>query len=251
MSEIEWGLIALILFLGGLVKGSIGFGFPALAVPLLSLIIGPREAVVMLSVSVVVTNIDNVRRGIAEWRSLRLVLPYFIVGIVCVPLGVFFLRSGSPDLVRLVIGLVVIAYLGVQRFLPNMSNLGAPARRGIGAGLGFLAGFLAGMANLPGPVSIIYFSMFRLSKNAFIFVINAFNTLTVSSAIITFAASGEYTPSALTRAALALVPVYVGFWTGVRLRERLSGERFFRLVNAGLFGVACLLFVRGLLKILS
>ncbi len=251
MSEIEWGFVALILFLGGLLKGSIGFGLPAFSIPFLSLILGPRDAVVMISVSVVLTNIDNVRRDFSEWRSLRQMLPYFIVGAACVPLGVLFLRSGNPELVRLVIGLVVFAYLGVQRYLPDMSNLGAAARRGIGAGCGILAGFLAGMANLPGPVSIIYFTMFRLSKNAFIFLINAFNTLTVGGAIVTYAVSGEYTPHAITRAALALVPVYAGFWTGVRLRERLSTERFFRLVNAGLFGVASLLLVRGLWNFLS
>ena len=99
MSTSEWAFTALILFLGGVVKGGIGFGLPAFSIPFLSLILGPRDAVVMLSFSVVLTNIDNVRRDFSEWRSISRVLPYFIVGGVCVPHGVIFLHRGAPDLV--------------------------------------------------------------------------------------------------------------------------------------------------------
>lgn len=246
MSTPEWSLAVLILFLGGVVKGGIGFGLPAFSIPFLSLILGPRDAVVMLSFSVFLTNIDNVRRDFTEWRSIRRVLPYFIVGAVCVPLGALFLQRGNPDLIRLIIGLVVYFYLVARRHLPDMGEIGALARRGIGVGCGLLAGFLSGMANLPGPVSIVYFSMFKFSKNAFIFVINAFNTLTFAFAITSYYLGGEYTRPAAARAALALVPVYLGFWVGVRLREKIPQERFFRLVNWGLFGVATTLIVRGL-----
>lgn len=245
MSTLEWSLIALILLLGGLVKGGIGFGLPAFSLPFLSLLLEPRDAVVMLSVSVFLTNIDNVRRDHAEWRSIYRALPYYIVGVICVPLGVIFLQRGNPDLIRFIIGLVVYGYLVVRRHLPDMSEIGAAARRSIGVGCGLLAGFLSGMANLPGPVSIVYFSMFKFSKNAFVFVINAFNTLTLGFAMASYYMGGEYTPPAIARAALALVPVYLGFWVGVRLREKIPQERFFRFVNWGLFGVATTLVIRG------
>lgn len=251
MSTSEWAFTALILFLGGVVKGGIGFGLPAFSIPFLSLILGPRDAVVMLSFSVVLTNIDNVRRDFSEWRSISRVLPYFIVGGVCVPLGVIFLQRGDPDLVRLVIGLTVYLYLAVRRFLPEMGSIGAGARRGIGAGCGLLAGFLAGMANLPGPVSIVYFTMFHFSKNAFVFLINAFNTLTIGAAVTSFALSGEYTQAALSRALIAVAPVFLGFWAGIRLREKLSQEIFFRVVRWGLFGVASVLVLRWIWKIFS
>jgi uncharacterized membrane protein YfcA len=250
MSATEWALAALIMFVGGIVKGGIGFGFPAFAIPFLSLIIGPREAVVMLSLSVVATNIDNVRRSFSEWRSLLEVLPYFAVGIVCVPIGVIFLQRGDPDLVRLIIGLAVYLYLATRCFLPEMSGLGTGTRRGIGVGCGLLAGFLAGMANLPGPVSIIYFTMFGFTKNAFVFVINAFNVVSIGGAAATFALRGEYAHPALARALVVFIPVYLGFWTGLRLRERLSQEVFFRFVLWGLFGVATMLVVRGAWKII-
>ncbi|MFC1492308.1 sulfite exporter TauE/SafE family protein, partial [Nitrospinota bacterium] len=224
MSETEWILTAVIVFMGGIVKGSIGFGLPAFSIPFLSLILGPRDAVVMLSLSALVTNIDYVRRGLSEWRGILEVLPYFAVGIVCVPLGVLFLQRGNPDLVRLIIGLVVYAYLAARRHLPEMGSLGTVARGGAGVGFGLLAGFMGGMASVPGPVSIVYLSMFNFSKDAFVFVINAFNTVSITTAVTTFALHGEYTPPVLLRASITLVPVYLGFWAGVRMRDRLSQE---------------------------
>ena len=250
MSTLEWGLTALILFLGGIVKGGIGFGLPAFAIPFLSLLLGPRDAVVMLSFSACLTNIDNTRRDFSEWRSIYRVLPYFIVGAVCVPLGALFLQRGNPELVRLIIGLVVYFYLGVRRYLPDMSEIGATARRGIGVGCGLLAGFLSGLANLPGPVSIVYYSMFKFPKKTFIFLVNAFNTLTIIFAISFYYMGGAYTQLAVTRAALALIPVYMGFWVGVCLREKIPQNRFFHLVNWGLFGVATTLVVRGIWRFL-
>jgi len=248
MSTLEWALVTLILCLGGIVKGVIGFGLPAFSIPFLALILGPRNAVVMLSISIVLTNLDNVRRDLSEWRNISRVLPYFIFGGVCVPLGVIFLQQGNPDLVRLIIGLAIYFNLVVRRYIPEMGGLGANTRRGIGAGCGFLAGFLAGMANIPAPVSIVYFTMFDISKNTFIFLVNAFNTLTIGVAVTTFALSGEYTPATLSRASVALIPVYIGFWVGFRLREKLSQEKFFRFVRWGLFGIASVLILRSIWK---
>ncbi|MBT4093567.1 MAG: TSUP family transporter, partial [Nitrospinaceae bacterium] len=115
MSTLDWSLASLILLLGGIIKGGIGFGLPAFSIPFLSLLLGPRDAVVMLSLSACLTNIDNVRRDFSEWRSISRVLPYFAVGIVCVPLGALFLQRGNPELVRLIIGLAVYGYLAVRR----------------------------------------------------------------------------------------------------------------------------------------
>jgi uncharacterized membrane protein YfcA len=92
--------------------------------------------------------------------------------------------------------------------------------------------------------------MFKFPKNTFIFLVNAFNTLTIIFAISFYYMGGAYTQLAVTRAALALIPVYMGFWVGVCLREKIPQNRFFHLVNWGLFGVATTLVVRGIWRFL-
>lgn len=250
MSDFEWVLGTVILLLAGVVKGVIGFGLPVLSVPLLSLFLGPREAVITVSFSLVLTNVINVRLGISEWRTLKNAALFGLTGIIMVPVGVLFLQAGDPDLIRLFIGLSVWIYFGGRRLIPSMDSLHPLVRRGIGVAAGAAAGFMGGAAGIPGPVSIMYFSMFGWSKEVFIFLINAFNTVSSIGLVSMLAISGGYTRSGLTRAALALLPVFLGFWTGLQMRDRLNQEMFYRLVRSGLFIISLGLVGRALWKFL-
>ncbi|MEE9274101.1 MAG: sulfite exporter TauE/SafE family protein [bacterium] len=233
-----------VLLAGGIVKGVIGFGLPMFTIPLLTVVIAPREAVVMMSLSIIFTNVANVRLGISEWRELRHVVPYLGAAVLMIPVGVLFLHRGDPELIRFLIGLSVYGYLATRRFVPPMGALRPRARWGVGAGLGVAAGFLGGMSSIPGPVSIIYFSMFSFTKEVFVFLVNAFNTVSISVLAGALAFQGAYTPPALLQAVAALAPVLAGFWVGVRMRDRLSQELFFRMVSVGLFAIATGLILR-------
>ncbi len=249
MTTVEWILTVAVLLLGGVAKGVIGFGLPAIVVPSLSLLIGPLDAVVTVSIPALLTNLANVRLGISEWRSIHRIWPYFLTGILTIPFGVHYLQTGDPDLVRLIIGLAVYGYLALRSHLPHIGELRPHTRIGIGAGMGVLAGFLGGMASLPGPVTIVYFSMFSFSKDVFVFLINAFNSVNSIGLVATMAYRGIFTPPALIRAVGALVPIFLGFWIGLLLREKLSHDLFFRLVNIGLFAIVTLLIFRSLWKL--
>ncbi len=250
MTPVELVSTVVVLLVGGVSKGVIGFGLPAIVVPALSLIVGPLEAVVIVSIPAMLTNLANVRIGIAEWRTVFRIWPYLLTGILTVPFGVLFLQSGSPDAVRFIIGLALYGYLALQHHLPQIGELRPAVRSGIGAGMGVFAGFLGGMASLPGPVNIVYFSMFHFSKDAFVFLINVFNSVNSFGLVGTMAYRGIFTPPALARAVGALIPISLGFWVGLWLRNKLSQALFYRLVNFGLFAIATLLIFRSLWKLL-
>ncbi|MDA1001025.1 MAG: sulfite exporter TauE/SafE family protein [bacterium] len=250
MSDIEWAFGAAILLFAGIVKGVIGFGLPILAVPLLSLFLGPREAVVTVSFSLFLTNITIVRIGISEWRTLKNVALFGLTGILMVPVGVLYLQSGDPDLIRLLIGLTVWAYFAGKRLIPPIDSVRPITRGCMGIVAGAAAGFMGGVAGIPGPVSIMYFSMFRWSKEVFIFLLNSFNTLSSAGLVSMLAIRGEYTRFGTGRAVLALIPVLIGFWIGLRMRHRLNQELFYRLVRTGLFVISLGLVGRALWKYL-
>jgi uncharacterized membrane protein YfcA len=250
MTTVEWALTTAVLLAAGVVKGVIGFGLPAVAIPPLSLFLGPLEAVVTISFSVLLTNLINVRLDISEWRLIKNIRPYILTGILTVPFGVLFLQVGNPEVVRFLIGLVVYGYLALQRHVPTMKDLSPAARSGVGAGMGVMAGFLGGMASLPGPVSIVYLSMFQFSKDAFVFLMNVFNSVSSIGLVSTMTIRGIYTQPAILRALAALIPIFLGFWLGIWLRSHLSQELFYRLVKGGLFGIATLLILRGIWKLL-
>ena len=242
-------LFVAITVTGGLVKGATGFALPILTVPILSLFLGPQEAVVMMSIPILLTNLADVRWGWNQWRSLRHVTAYLAGGVAAVPIGVYFLHRGDPDVIRLLIGLVVYVFLLVRRFARPMQLRRPAARHGAGACLGALAGLLTGVSSLPGPVNLAYLSMFP--KETFIFVLNLFNSLGSVSQISTFALAGTYTPPALAQTAAAVVPVLAGYWAGLSIRNRLPQETFNQIVNVALLCIATVLVGQSLVKFLS
>ncbi len=248
MSDPQWILLWAVIAAGGVIKGAIGFALPIFTVPFLSLFMGPREAVVLMSVPVLLANLADVRWGLGEWRNLRRVAPYFAAGVLAVPFGVKFLHWGDPETIRFLIGLAVFAFLAVRRFIAPMEHLSPGMRLGAGVSMGAAAGFLMGMASLPGPVSIVYFSMFAWPKEVFIFVLSAFNSLASASQISSLALGGNYAAAPLAQTILATLPVFLGYWAGLRIRGRLEQKLFNRLVSFVMFFIASSLVGRFLLR---
>ena len=114
----------------------------------------------------------------------------------------------------------------------------------LGSIFGFLGGLLGGMIGIPGPTTLIYFSMFNWKKDTFIFLINSFNALTSGLLVASFFSQGIYTETIFSYAILVLVDVFLGYWIGLRLRKYINQNRFEFIVKIVLIGIAAVLFVR-------
>jgi hypothetical protein len=81
-------LMAAVVLAAGFIKGAIGFGFPSLATPLLSLVVDVKTAVVVLLLpNIVMDGIQFARRGapLAPVRRFGTLLPSGGVGIALGP----------------------------------------------------------------------------------------------------------------------------------------------------------------------
>ncbi|MBT3352265.1 MAG: sulfite exporter TauE/SafE family protein [Nitrospinaceae bacterium] len=249
MSGYEWAATVAILAAGGLLKGAIGFGLPVFANSFLFLFMAPQKVVVLMSVPVLVTNLLNVQTGWKEWRNLRHVLPYFIAGAATVPAGVIFLNETNPDVIRIFLAGVVFFYLAMHRRLPAMDSFGVGTRTAIGLVCGLAVGFTMGATGITGPVHGVYLTMFLWPKDVFVFVINAFNVLTAGTLAGSLASHGKYTTQVFWEIGLALIPVMAGFSAGVRIRDRIPQEIFYRVVRGVLFLIGLILVGRSILNL--
>lgn len=249
MSETEILFVAGVLFLGGFVKGSIGFGTPLVAAPLLALLLAPERVVTLLVPALLLSNITDAWRLRAERRALARIAPYLLCALASIPLGVWFLGFGDPDLIRLMMGLMAYAYLIVERRLDSFREPGAGLRSALGAGMGAVLGFVYGATTISGVVNTIYLTMLRLPKNPFIFLMNAFNMTGTAVMLLTLSLGGFYARPRLIEALLAVAPVYLGYWAGVGIRERIDRALFYRLIRIVLFLTATSLVARFLLTL--
>jgi uncharacterized membrane protein YfcA len=208
------------------VRGYSGFGMGLMIIPLLSLVLPPADAVVIVlifGVTVALRQLPGLWTHI-DWRGLRLLMP---VAIVTTPIGTWLLGLASPSALRLGLSLTVIAVAIL--FLLGFRLPGAPTRGTIVA-TGALAGVMNGVAGLSGPPLVFLYltradslSVGRATLIAFFFVTDA--------AALVFAWIGGLVQRETATTAALLVPfLLAGVLLGERAFRGASPERFRQVV---------------------
>ena len=226
------------MLLSALVKGSIGFGFPTLGTPLLSLVIDVKAAVVVLILpNIVMDGLQFLRRGapIAIVKRFALLLVFGAVGTVA---GTRLLVALSSRTATLVLGGFIVAFvaLSVTGVTPHVRRRWEPWASPLA---GLLAGVVGGITNVPGTPLVMYFHALRLDKGDFVSSV-AFTFVVYK--IVQLAAVAYYGLLSTARigasAVLTLVAL-AGFWLGLAVQDRLEQRTFNRVVLAflGLLGV--------------
>jgi uncharacterized protein len=239
-------LAAAVALVSGFVKGAIGFGFPTLATPLLTLFLDVKTSVVILiAPNIVMDGLQLARRG-APGVIARRFASLLVFGALGTVLGTRMLVTLPSAMVTLVLGafLLLFVLLGVARVSPRVPGAWEWWLSPI---VGFIAGAVGGVTNVPGTPLAIYFYALGLSKYEFVQSV-AFTFLVYK--IVQLGATAWYglltwpvlgASLALTAAALA------GFRLGLRLQDRLEPEAFNRAVLAFLAALGVWLIVRATL----
>ena len=104
-----WELvIALVaVFLGATIMGTVSFGLALVVAPVLLLFLAPQSVVVIANILIVILLVFVLFR-VRQHVSFRLVAGMAAGGLAAVPLGVVFLRSADPAVLRMAIGGVIL-----------------------------------------------------------------------------------------------------------------------------------------------
>jgi len=238
-------LVAAAVLLAAFIKGAIGFGFPSLATPLLSLAVDVKTAVVVLILpNIVMDGIQFVRRG-APLDTVRRFAPLLLSGAVGIVLGTRVLTLLSPRAAMLVLGAFVLGFvtLSATGVTPRV-----PARweRWLSPPAGFVAGVIGGVTNSPATALVLYFHAIGLTKHEFVASVAFaffFYKLVQLGAVTWFG----LLPWSLVGPSLALIAVALaGFALGLRVQDRLDQRSFNRAVLGFLAALGACLLVRGL-----
>ena len=94
------------IFVGGFVKGLIGFGFPLVSLPLLSLIFSPVISVLLLFIPVMVTNLRELK--IKNWLAYKEHYPLYVGVLIGIILGSNLFHNMRLAAINILIGILVI-----------------------------------------------------------------------------------------------------------------------------------------------
>jgi len=237
-------LMAAVVLAAGIIKGAIGFGFPSLATPLLSLVVDVKTAVVVLILpNIVMDGIQFARRG-APLATVRRFGTLLLSGGVGIVLGTRVLTLLSPRTATLVLGVFVLIFvaLSVTGLAPKIPPHWEPW---LSPPAGFAAGVIGGVTNSPATALVLYFHGIGLAKHDFISSI-AFTFFFYKLVQLGAVTWYGLLPWSLLGVSVALTAVAVaGFAVGLRVQDRLDQRSFNRVVLVFLAVLGAWLLVRG------
>ena len=230
------------VMLASVVRAMTGWAFSIIAVPMLSLVFPPDQAVVLnilLALAATVKNVPAMRGQI----SARIFLPLFFSGVVGTPAGYWLHTVVGEGGLRLGMGLLVLTLSAAMALIqprPHIVTWPALALAGLASGV---LGVAVGIA---GPPVVLLFVLTATDMGQARATL-ALGLLTVCLlATCTYWFGGHITPHVLLLFALALPVLMLGDTLGNHLFARYGGQAARRVSVALTFGLGLLSVARGL-----
>jgi uncharacterized protein len=216
------------VFVMSISKGAFGGGLAIIGVPLLSLVMSPIEAAIVVAPLVSFMDVFALGSfGPKTWSKpdLGWLVPGLLFGIAA---GYAFFTMVDPRLVGLGIGGVTVAF-AADYFLRG--RLAPPARRPPSPPLALLAGLISGfttfVAHAGGPPTQIYLLSRGMNKTMFAGTNLALFTLGNFVKLFPYGLLMWAQPRAFSAALLLAPAVPLGVWAGVWLHARLEQRILF------------------------
>jgi uncharacterized membrane protein YfcA len=238
-------LVALAVLASAFVKGAIGFGFPALGTPVLSLLVDVKTAFLVLIVPNIVMDGIQLRRAGAPRATMRRMLPVVVFGAAGMVVGTYLLAVLSSRTVMLILGGFVLLFVALNltplspRIQPHRERWASPVA-------GFLSGVVGGITNVPGTPLVIYFQALGMAKREFVSAVAFTFVLAKLTQLIAVTWYGLMSGPLLLGSLLLTVVGLGGFALGLRVQDRLAPRAFNRAVLTFLSLLGAWLVLRGL-----
>ena len=221
------GLIA------GMVGGIVGFGSSIMLMPVLVVAFGPREAVPIMAVAAIMTNLSRI---LVWWRDVdwRACTAYSITGVPAAVLGARTLLVLPPGIIDVALGAFFIAMVPLRRLIAardlrlNLWHL---------TSIGVVVGFVTGIVATTGPLTVPVFLAYGLVKGAFLATEAAGSLAIYVSKSITFRTLGALPFDALARGLIIGSSLMAGTFLAKRVVVKVPAERV-RVLMDGLLLVS-------------
>jgi uncharacterized protein len=207
-----WLAVALAVGFGAAVKAISGMGLPPVAIPVLGIFVGIEDAIVIMAIPTVVTNLALICDG-WETRRRNEDLPRMLgAAAVGGAAGAWLFSGLDPSIIAVLLSVVVGAYV-VSRLVQRQWSLPHRTASRLAVPVGLVGGVSQGATGLSGTVFATYLHAAALPPVVFVFSIAALFQLSSTFQVVGLAVLGRYDARLLglsvLAAALAIVVMLV------------------------------------------
>lgn len=235
--------INVVWFLAGFINGLTSFGGNLFAMPLMSLVMDAKDAIVfgcLVGTAITVTIALFYHRDLPK-REFVLALVSSLAGI---PAGMAILKVASVKALLFGCGFILVAFL-LWQVLAGRMHISRTISMWWVVPTGIVSGIMLSSTSMGGPVLAMYAVLRGWSKEMTLSMLSTMAALTMLSLVGVQWWNGMYTPFIMHHAMWAIPSTVVGVLVSIPVIRRLNPRIFRLLVLAMLAVSAVMLFVRG------
>ncbi len=214
--------------IAGTIKGVIGLGLPTVSLALLTVTVGLPNAMALLLVPSLITNLWQAIVGGSGRAILRRLWPFLLMATVTVWFGSTALTRVDLSLLSALLGALLVVYSTVNlagfRF-----TITTRQELWVGPLAGLVNGILTGMTGSFVVPGVFFLQAIGLSRDMLIQAMGMLFTASTLALAVALQGNDLLTLELGTLSAAALLPAIIGMLLGQRIRQRLS-EQLFRRV---------------------
>lgn len=228
----------LIFFFSGLAHGILGFGFPMVATPLLSIFLTIKESVLLTLFPTMFVN-AKVLKSSGAFKDIFFEYKYLILSVLIGSfLGTNFLILFYSNIYTLLLAFVILLYLNNKRINFSLYEIIQVYPKFMMMIFGFISGIVSGLVNIMIPILIIYILESKIPKEKALIVMNGCFFASKTLQVLLFGFHGSFSFSFL----LFMIPIVafslVGLILGSKIRDKVDEKLYTKLLRISLLFLA-------------
>jgi len=217
-------IIILAVLGGGLVKGTLGFGMPMVALPIIAFVLPATTAMMLLCAPILLTNFLQIKfkEGVSSYRFL----PMFVSLIIGLIIGARLILEININTITQIISLSIIFAALVNCFGIKIENINKSWEKTITILIGFGSGILGGLSTFYGPPMLAYLVAANLPKEKFIRTVSTMyfiGSFPLYGSLIYY---GFATKQDLIVSVALIIPAFIAQQLGTKIRDKINQKQF-------------------------
>lgn len=241
-------LIAFAFLLAGFIKGVLGLGLPTVSMGLLALAMPPGQALAIVIVPAIVTNIWQTFVGPYLRDIIRRLWPLMVGTVIGIWLNGGLLTGPYAIYGTVTLGvlLVIYAFVGLSKFSFHVARRD---EKWIGGIVGLVTGVVSAATGVQVIPSMPFMQAIGMEKDELVQALGVFFTVATVTLAFNLTAAGLLTTATALPGAVAMAASFAGMFIGQVVRTRMHPEVFRRWFLIAMIFLGLYLAVGALAKI--
>lgn len=233
-------LIAAVFALAGFVKGVIGLGLPTVSMGLLAVAMTPVQALTIVILPALVTNIWQTFAGPYLRDIIRRLWPLMLGTAFTIWACGGLMTGPYARYGPIVLGILLVVYALVSLFKFNF-KVARSQEKWIGGIVGLVTGVVAAATGVQVIPSMPFMQAIGMEKDELVQALGVYFTLATLAQAFNLTGAGLLNASTAVPGVVAMVAAFAGMFVGQAVRSRMEPETFRRWFLIAMLLLGCYL----------